>query len=224
MKDQLFSGGDVAEALAVASRAIGVPASSLRYVVLEAGRAGGLGLGAVAARIAVLLGESDSAAPATTSVRRAAPDASAGLRAVVEALSGAVAADFSFELVREGDEVRACLAGPACELLLGDEAAALRALEHLFQRIWARGDDPRRLRVDCAGYRERRDEALRAQAHALAAAVRQDGMARTTDPLNAYERRVIHVALDAESGVRTYSVGEGRDRRVTVAPAAPDSA
>ena len=120
--------------------------------------------------------------------------------------------------------MRACLAGPACELLLGDEAAGLRALEHLLQRIWGRGDEPRRLRVDCAGYRERRDEALRVQAHALAVAVRQDGVARTTDPLNAYERRVIHVTLDAESGVRTYSVGEGRDRRVTVAPAAPDSA
>lgn len=224
MKDQLFSGGDVGEALAAASRAIGVPLSSLRYVVLEAGRPGGLGLTPVAASIAVLLDESGPAVPpAALPASAATMDGPAGLRAVVDAFSGAVDVDLTLEIVEEGDGLRAWLAGPACELLLADEAAALRALEHLLQRVWARGDDPRRLRVDCAGYRERRDDALRAQAHALATAVRQDGVARTTDPMNAYERRVIHVALDAVGGVRTYSVGEGRDRRVTVAPAGLDS-
>jgi len=222
MKDQLFSGRDVAEALAAASRAIGVPLDSLRYVVLEAGRPGALGLGEVAARIAVLLDQSGPAPPATGPARGAPTDAPAGLRAVVGAVSEAVGADLTLELAEAGGDLRAGLTGSACELLLADDAAALRALEHLLQRVWARGDDPRRLRVDCAGYRERRDEALRARAHALAAAVRQDGVARTTEPLNAYERRVVHLALDAASGVRTYSVGEGRDRRVTVAPAAPD--
>jgi predicted RNA-binding protein Jag len=51
--------------------------------------------------------------------------------------------------------------------------------------------------------------------------VRADGVARTTDPLNSYERRVIHVALSTEEGVVTFSVGEGSGRRVTVAPAPP---
>jgi spoIIIJ-associated protein len=41
------------------------------------------------------------------------------------------------------------------------------------------------------------------------------------EPLNAYERRVVHVALQGEPGVTTYSVGEGSARRVTVGPAAP---
>ncbi len=40
--------------------------------------------------------------------------------------------------------------------------------------------------------------------------------------MNAYERRVVHVALQAEPGVTTYSVGQGSDRRVTVAPAGPE--
>jgi spoIIIJ-associated protein len=42
------------------------------------------------------------------------------------------------------------------------------------------------------------------------------------EPMNAYERRVVHVALQAEPGVTTYSVGEGPSRRVTVAPAASE--
>jgi spoIIIJ-associated protein len=62
---------------------------------------------------------------------------------------------------------------------------------------------------------------LSEQAHALAAEVRADGKPRTTTPLNAYERRLIHVALSQVEGVVTYSVGEGADRRVTVAPAPP---
>jgi len=222
VKDQLFSGDNVAEALAAASHAIGVPQSALRYVVLETGRPGGLGLGAVPARIAVLLGES---APQPQQPSAPVPedlDVYEGLWAVVGALSEALGRQLTLELEEDAGDLRARLAGPACELLLDDEAAALRALEHLLQRVWARAGDARRLRVDCEGYRERRDDALRVRAQDLAAAVRQDGVARTTDPLNAYERRIVHLALDGASGVQTYSVGEGKERRVTVAPAASD--
>jgi spoIIIJ-associated protein len=44
------------------------------------------------------------------------------------------------------------------------------------------------------------------------------------EPLNAYERRLVHVALQGEPGITTYSVGEGAGRRVTVAPADADAA
>ena len=75
----------------------------------------------------------------------------------------------------------------------------------------------RRLFLDCEGFREQRDEALRQKALGLAAAVRADGTPRLTDPLNAYERRIVHMAVAEEPGVITYSVGEGDGRRVTIA-------
>ena len=53
----------------------------------------------------------------------------------------------------------------------------------------------------------------------LAEQVLADGRARRTDPLNSYERRIVHVTLAEVRGVQTFSVGEGADRRVTVAPA-----
>jgi spoIIIJ-associated protein len=64
---------------------------------------------------------------------------------------------------------------------------------------------------------------LRGEALELAAAVLEDGQPRLLGPLNSYERRIVHVALAEDPRVRTFSVGEGSDRRVTIAPAEPGS-
>ena len=91
MKDRVFSGRDVADALAAAGQALGLPPETLRYVVLEAGRAGGLGVGATPARIAVLLDGSPAPAsrePAPTPARPSG-DPRAGIRAVVRAMGEA---------------------------------------------------------------------------------------------------------------------------------------
>ena len=61
--------------------------------------------------------------------------------------------------------------------------------------------ESRRLLLDYEGHREARDEALRQKALGLAEAVRADGTPRVTDPLNAYERRIVHMALAEEPGV-----------------------
>jgi spoIIIJ-associated protein len=70
--------------------------------------------------------------------------------------------------------------------------------------------------VECEGFQEKRDKALGDDARQLADAVRGDGVPRTTEPLNAYERRIVHIALSETPDVTTHSVGEGPARRVTV--------
>ena len=95
----------------------------------------------------------------------------------------------------------------------------LRALEHLLQRMYGEALRPRVLRLRCEGFRERRDQALGEAARALAAEVRACGEPRALAAMNAYERRIVHVALQDEPGIRTFSVGEGAERRVTIAPA-----
>jgi predicted RNA-binding protein Jag len=92
-------------------------------------------------------------------------------------------------------------------------------VEHLLQRMFAPDLVPLSLRVECGGFRDRRDAALETEARALAERVRSEGRPLTMPPLNAYERRVVHVALSGVPGIATYSVGEGADRRVTVGPA-----
>jgi spoIIIJ-associated protein len=134
------------------------------------------------------------------------------------------------EVGEDGDDkVVVQIKGPGHAFFFGREGKGdvLRATEHLLQRTFGAEFLPRHLRVDCEGFQERRDAALAEEARTLAAAVRDDGQPRTTEPLNAYERRVVHVALNDDEDVSTYSVGEGSARRVTVALAeeapAPDS-
>jgi len=222
VKDRAFGGRDVKEAVAAAATGLGLPPESLRYVVLDPGSPGGLGVKPSPARIAVLL---DVSSPGVRAEPAPLPshDPRAEVRALLRALSEAAGLDVAVELAEEGGSLQVRLAGPDAGFFLGadGEGAVLRALEHLLQRVFATAGGEEPLRLACEGFRERRDQALAEKALALAAAVKGDGVARTTTPLNAYERRVIHVALSQVEGVVTYSVGEGSDRRVTVAPTPP---
>jgi spoIIIJ-associated protein len=235
MSDRAFTGASVAEAVATAARALGVPAERLRYVVLEAGSPGGHGIGGTPARIAVLAeasreGPRGAGAAAAPVPRSAEPPTPAGvtelapvLRGLVRSLAEAAGVDLGAELEEKDGVLTVRLEGPGCALLLEEEGEVFEALEHLLQRVAARPGPRPRVVLDCPGYRDTRDDSLRAEARALAEAVRSDGRPRESRPLNAYERRIIHVAISEEPGLRTFSVGEGADRRVTVAPADPEA-
>jgi spoIIIJ-associated protein len=220
VRDQVFSGRDIEDALAQAASALGLARTELRYVVLDPGRPGGRGLNPTPARIAVLLGGGEERGVARRSAPEPAPSTEplAALRQLVRRLADAAGIELDAEAKNEPDLLRVRIVGAGCELLLENDGAVWRAFEHLLQRSlgWRLGQ--RRLFLECEGYRERREALLTARAHQLADAVRGDGLPRRTEPLNAYERRIIHLALDGDTGVRTYSEGEGNDRRVTIAP------
>jgi spoIIIJ-associated protein len=220
MKDRVFTGPDVPKALAEAAAALGLPEAEIRYVVLEAGSAGGRGLQPTPARVAVLLEDAAPPRGSRPEPWSAPPDARAGIRATVRAVAEAAGIDVSAEIAEDEERVVVHLGGPDHVFFFGREGRGdvLRATEHLLQRTYGAEFLPRPLRVECEGFQERRDRALAEEARDLARAVRGDGKPRTTEPLNAYERRVVHVALNDEPGITTYSVGEGAARRVTVAP------
>lgn len=234
MKDRLFSGADVEEALAVAAASLGLPLSELRYVVLEAGGSGGRGLKPTPARIAVMLHEPrpNEPRPAIRSAaepREAAParaaqplDVPSGIRALVGALAATGDLALGCELEETEEALLVHLQGEGSTFFHGEDGKGepLRALEHLLQRTYGEPLRPRVLRLRCAGFRERRDQALSEEARRLAAEVRADGQPRTLEPMNAYERRIVHLALQDASDVRTHSVGEGAQRRVQIEPSA----
>jgi spoIIIJ-associated protein len=223
MSDRAFTGRDVPEALAAASRALGLPPERLRYVVLEAGTPGQHGTSGTPARIAVLM-EAAPPRPAPPAGAAGTPTAPGPvLRALVRAFAEAAGVDLAAEVEEGEGTLTVRMEGPGCPLLLEEDGEVLRSLEHLLQRATTRPDSRQRVVVACPGYRERRDDSLRAEALALARAVRLDGRPRETRPLNSYERRIVHMVVSKEPGLRTFSVGEGADRRVTVAPSEPEA-
>ena len=229
MKDRVFSGPDVEEALAVAAASLGLPRAELRYVVLDAGDGGRARPQADARRGSRCSSRSRAAAGRRAADREPAPAAPRARppgrppRDDPRRGRGRRASTWRPRSRRATRPWSCASTGADAAFFLGEDGRGevLRATEHLLQRLYGAALQPRALRLTCEGFRERRDEALADEARRLAEAVRADGQPRTMEPLNAYERRVVHVALQAEPGVTTYSVGEGADRRVTVAPAGP---
>ena len=230
MSDPVFSGPDVPEAVASAARSLGLDAARLRYVILDPGRPGTLGVSASPARIAVLLerrpaGElrsTPSARPAAyEDAQPPAPrtgDVRADIRGLVRTLAEAAAIDLSADVEEGPDGLGVRLQGPGCSLLLEEDGEVFRAFEHILQRAYRSRLTAGRLAVECEGYRNHRDARLRDQALEIAKAVEADGKPRRTEALNSYERRIVHMVVSERPALETYSVGEGADRRVTIAP------
>jgi spoIIIJ-associated protein len=237
MKDQVFEADTVDSALALASRRLGLPVAELRYVVLEKETGGGLGLRPTPARVAILLDRPQPPARRPETPPRPARPASASadvetpaavtpaitparpeerIVAVVEAWAEDAALDLAARVTETGTTFVVELHGEdRAELTDG----ALDALAHLLQRVVAATRaEHRGVVLECGGRRLGRDEALQQRAREMVAEVRASGAPREIGPLNAYERRLVHLVVRDASGVTSYSVGEGAERRVTIAP------
>ncbi len=113
------------------------------------------------------------------------------------------------------------VAGDSSGLLIGRRGQMLDALEYILNRIVGRDDGGTSVRVtiDVERYRERRREYLEGLAHHLAEKARQTGRVVTLNPLTPRERRIVHLALQADPTVATKSQGEGHYRKVLILPA-----
>jgi spoIIIJ-associated protein len=107
-------------------------------------------------------------------------------------------------------------------LLIGRNGTTLQALQHIVSRMAYRRNPNHRVVIDVGGYRARRMSFLRKKALSLAERVKAGGQEMMMEPLQSAERRIVHIALNADPDVRTYTVGEGVLRSVVVAPTAED--
>lgn len=117
------------------------------------------------------------------------------------------------------DEIRLEIEGPDAGRIIGKRGAVLEAIQYLTGRVAHKPGEPRRhVAVDAEGYRARHEDQLSEMALRLAERVAAEGKVITFDPMNARDRRVVHMALRDVTGVRTESNGEGPDRRVQIIP------
>jgi spoIIIJ-associated protein len=125
--------------------------------------------------------------------------------------------------VAEDDEaLEAAIDGSELGLLVGQKGITLAAVQELVRSMVQRrfvGQAHARVRVDVAGYRARRKEALERFATSVAENVKQSGVAKALDPMGSADRKVVHDVVNDIDGVVTVSEGVDADRRVVIRPA-----
>lgn len=216
-----FEGKTVKEAQEKACEELGLSEDELGTEVLSYGSSGIFGLvGVKKARIRV-------AVPETVKPPQVQQDADTGPQTSVADIAAEslqeivsyIVEDASVTATTTTDAVTLSVEGGNAALLIGKHGKTLDALQYIVQRIVQKqGEAKTRVTVDVEGYRNRRKESLTRLALRLCEKVGQTGKPATIKPMNAYDRRIVHLALKGDSGVRTQSKGTGTFRKIVIYP------
>jgi spoIIIJ-associated protein len=125
-------------------------------------------------------------------------------------------------VAEEDQALEAAVEGSELGLLVGQKGVTLQAVQELVRSMVQRrfvGQAHARVRVDVAGYRARRKEALERFATGVAETVKESGVAKALDPMGSADRKIVHDVVNDIDGVVTVSEGEDAARRVVIRPA-----
>ena len=150
------------------------------------------------------------------------------VKAAVEYLQEVIAKmgveNVTFSAVQKGEATIIRLDGEHLGALIGRRGETMESLSYLASLVANRLEgDYIKLGLDVAGYRDKRENDLTVLAQRIGNKVRKTGRSFAMEPMNPYERRIIHSAISKMEGVRSESKGEGRDRRVVIYSTAPDA-
>lgn len=125
---------------------------------------------------------------------------------------------------RENNGVDVRLSGDSMGAVIGRRGETLDAIQHLTNYVVNRGSDKRmHISIDAEAYRAKREESLEHLAEKMAEKALKYKRSMALEPMNSYERHVIHTALQNYEGVTTASTGEEPNRRVVVTPVKMDT-
>lgn len=204
MEYKEFTGKTVEDAVMEAAIKLETTSDRLEYEILEKGSNGFLGIGSKPARIRA------------RKILETAERAEKFLMDVFEAMD--LKATVSLEENKEERTLDIDLAGDDMGVLIGKRGQTLDSLQYLVSLVVNKGEeDYIRVKVDTENYRQRRKDTLENLAKNIASKVRRTGKTVTLEPMNPYERRVIHSALQNDNYVETHSEGEEPFRKVVVA-------
>lgn len=142
------------------------------------------------------------------------------VRALIERVVETMALDAQVDVDESAEEIRVRVDGDDVGLLIGKHGSTIDALQHLAIRaayLNERGDR-KAVIVDAAGYRERREAALKRAADQAVSDALRYGRAVELEPMGAYERRTVHTYLRDRTDIQTHSEGDEPDRRLVVSP------
>ena len=234
-----FKGATKNDAITAACTHFSIPSSKLDYEVIEEGKAGFLGIGSKPAVIKARIKEESEIVeeksesvniitedPVIASVKEAAEKiedidveaiAKKFLEDVFKAMDLTVNMDIKYNDSLRNLDVE--LSGDEMGVLIGKRGQTLDSLQYLISLVVNKGTNEYvRVKVDTENYRERRKETLENLAKNISYKVKRTRRSVSLEPMNPYERRIIHSALQNDKYVTTHSEGEEPFRRVVVVP------
>ena len=198
-----FSAKTVDDAITEACQKLTVTSDKLEYEVIEEGSSGFLGIGAKPAVIKARIKNS------------VADNAKEFLKEVFDAMNMVVVIDVKYD--EENRNIDIELSGDEMGVLIGKRGQTLDSLQYLVSLVVNKDEDEYiRVKVDTEDYRKRRKETLENLAKNIAYKVKRTKRPVSLEPMNPYERRIIHSALQNDKYVATHSEGEEPFRRVVV--------
>ena len=202
----------------------GLDKAAVRFQVLSEGERGLLGVGYSPARvIAIVDSEAVAEAPARGPIEES--DAAARLRDLLERITTEIGARCRIDIAEDEETMTAQCSGPDLGLLIGKHGQMIDAVQYLANAIVFRGlEERKRIVVDAAGYRTRRQATLESLAARNAERVLADGEEVHLEPMTAIERKLVHECLKDVEGVETRSEGTEPHRYVVISRAGDGSA
>jgi spoIIIJ-associated protein len=141
------------------------------------------------------------------------------LEELLEEIAEGLGLDVDVEVEEDEDVLIGRLEGDDVGLFIGRHGQTIEAVQHLAQRIvFPDGPSDVRVVIDADGYRERREQLLRADADDAAEEALRSGHPVELDPMPPAERRVVHEHLRDRDGITTHSEGDEPDRYLVVSP------
>lgn len=208
-KEITATGKTLDEAIANAKLEIGSDGDDMEYEILEFPKKGILGIGA---------------SPAVIKVTYTVEDENPALDFVKMVVSSLELDAKVTNTVGEEGELKISIDGEDAGSLIGHHGETLDALQYLaslaackHEKESGEKDSYTRISVDAESYRVKREETLRGVARRMAARVLKYRRNITLEPMNPYERRIIHSEIQNIEGVSTHSVGVDAERRIVIA-------
>jgi spoIIIJ-associated protein len=198
----------------------GLDRDAVRFEVVTEGERGLLGVGYTPAKVVAAAAVTDAVSAPTPeiAVREDETDEETIVRQLLERVASAIGATCTVNLTERDDNLVATLGGADLGLLIGRHGQTIDALQYLANAIAHRRGSERRVVIDAAGYRARRETALHALAQRSAERASATGSAVALEPMTAVERKVVHEFLKEDPEVETTSEGSEPNRYVVVLP------
>jgi spoIIIJ-associated protein len=202
-----FEGKTTEEAIENACDHFQLPPESLEIEIVSVGSPGLFGLGSKPAKVRVALHEASEA------------DLVGQAQEILENILEKMGETAKVEANRDDDRINLNIESADAGLLIGKQGQTLEALQYLVSKIVSKKSKRKvRLVIDIESYRARHSQALTQMALKYGDKAKKTGKPITLNPMNPHDRRIVHLALQGDTDLKTLSRGEGLYKKVVVYP------